>query len=109
MKFLIILLLLISVCWISELQAKDSIKVKILSVEATNNFSVNIELEIRDSDGTLIFSGTRGFVSQAPTKEEALAEIKNSIKNIYLQIKAEQASKMKETAESLIGTEIELK
>jgi len=83
-------------------------KFKILEVVEKENYSVEVKVEIKEDDGTLVFSGTMNLFTTAGTKELAEAEIKQSIYNKYMQIKNERNAKLSETATSLINTEIKV-
>ena len=83
--------------------------VKILNMEKNDNDSVNLGIEIREDDGTLVFSGTRGFFSQETLRETLESEIKEGIKNIYLSVKKKQNSKLAEVSGNLVGTKFRIK
>ena len=83
--------------------------VKILNMEKNDNDSVNLGIEIREDDGTLVFSGTRGFFSQETLRETLESEIKEGIKNIYLSVKKKQNSKLAEVSENLVRTKFKIK
>lgn len=81
---------------------------RILKVLATNNSQITAEVKITEDDGTLIFEGTRGFVSLAKSDKDALDYLKQAMKNIANQIKAEKASKLKSEAQKNIDKDISL-
>lgn len=83
-------------------------KIKILSQKKQENNVVNLDIEIREDDGTLVFSGTRGFVSQGTTEEEVMADLKTSFENIYISEINKQNAVLADVVSSLVNQEISL-
>ena len=80
-------------------------KLKIIKVSGDKH-NISAELEIYKDDGTLLFRGSRGFVSTSTDKTEVLNYLKDSIKNIAQQAITEGNAILKTEAERLIDKEI---
>ena len=83
-------------------------KAKILSFEKINSAQVNITFQILKNDGSVLGDFTRGFVSLATTTSDVRAEIIQSFKNIRDSYVSEQASKLSDTVQTAVGTEIDI-
>ena len=82
-------------------------KVKITKVSGDKH-NISADIELYKNDGTLFWSGTRGFVSLATTSQDVLTELKQSFKNIAQQLQNENASKLKEVVEANLNKEIDI-
>ena len=84
-------------------------KVVIQSVEIIDKSHVNITFQILKNDGSLLIQvNKRGFVSLATTQADVRADIIQSFKNIRDSYIAEQASKLSDTVQGAVGSEIDI-
>jgi hypothetical protein len=84
-------------------------KAKITNVRVIGNHSVNVDVILKNDDGSILkVIQDRGILGTQSTADEALAEIKRSLKNMGDNILAEKNSKIKEAAEGLLQKEIDL-
>ena len=81
-------------------------KFKINKVESTTNFNITTELEIREDDDTLVYSGTMNFFTTNTDEESVQNEIKLGVQNKYNQIMNERNAKLKDVAQSLLNQEM---
>lgn len=80
-------------------------KATINKIDAVSNSQFNIDVTVNDDTGKLLFSGQMGFNAVFTDINQAVAYIKDAIKNRTNQNIAETSSVSKSEVEKLIGKE----
>ena len=83
-------------------------KAIITKLEATSNSQFNIDVTVNDDTGKSLFSGQMGFNVVFSDASQAVAYIKDAIKNRTNQAVAENGSVSKPEVEKLIGQEFDI-
>ena len=83
-------------------------KATINSINATSNSQFNIDVTVNDDTGKPLFSGQMGFNAVFSDINQAVAYIKDAIKNRTNQAIAENGSVSKPEVEKLIGQEFDI-
>ena len=83
-------------------------KAIITKLEATSNSQFNIDVTVNDDNGKPLFSGQMGFNAVFADTSQAIAYIKDAIKNRTNQAVAENGSVSKPEVEKLIGQEFDI-
>jgi Zn-finger protein len=81
---------------------------KVTSPTADNKAVVNLEIEIKKDDGSLLWSGQRAIATHETDPAKVQAYIKTSLQNIRNQAVAEANAKLKDVVDTLVNQEIDL-
>lgn len=81
---------------------------RIIEVNKINNANINISFELLNDKGEVLLKDTRGFICLKKTEEEALADIKQSFKNIMSTHLEQNESKLHDSIKKFVGTSIGL-
>lgn len=84
-------------------------KIKITEARFDSNHSGNFTVELKDNDGNVVLTTTRGFLSKETDVEKVNNEILKSLQNIKDQYVSEQASVAKQEMLKAIGKEYEVR